>query len=685
MEKLTPIQNSPFCCYIAKTIPLAFDESLSYLECVCALKKYLQDTIIPAVNEDKEAVNQLQEIVLELQDYINNLDIQDEVNIKLDAMATDGTLQSLLMNYADVTKTYDTFEDLVADTTVVDEMKVKTLGYHSINDNGAGTYYISDNSGLSGYKVNSGVSGLYIYLIEDKGLINVKQFGAYGDGTHDDRTAIQNAIDYIDSTAITTQQVVPSNPSWLRYHATSKTLYFPTAKYKIQSTLDFSGSRFYNIEGNNSYIESTSSLPIFEFSGSGGTRSVIKDFVFNEVYDAIVYDCDNIDSSKVSINNCKFIGTKNIAVEYTNRSSMLEFNNCVFSWCYKIFKNNIGDNVVFRDCWFSEYEANENNYTSFIILWGEVKFLNCFFIPNGNYNPDITQSNFNNLAWIQAGDDTTAVSNNPSILLDGCRVSTEPNNKTLINWMVVPNTGDSPSDTYIKILNCYQLSANLGHCIVKLWHLPQQIIFENTELRVEQDTFIKLDSSLDIDTEIATYHSSMSRIRYNLDYSIKDCKTQTKTAWSLIPYQLAPYFRYCDFDVRLPLSNGNNTVKLNLGVLNNAATPDYNRMYLVKAYFCPSNVVQALSCVVGLIMFDVVNATVEDVSSVRVKFTKLAQYSGGTQTTVGNEINITPTFGDGSSNTMPIASGSHPNVFLNLTLDDTVYNHGDNYMTIREL
>ena len=675
-----------FTNYIFKAIPLAFDESLSYYETLLGLLHYLKNVIIPTVNNNADAVAELQTLYEQLHDYVknyfDNLDVQEEINNKLDEMVEDGTLQSILMNYANVTKTYNTFDELIEDTTIVDNMKVKTLGYHNINDNGNGNYYISENSNLNGYKINSAVTGLYIYLIEDKGIVNVKQFGAYGDGTHDDTTAIQNAINYINDTDIETQQIVPSNPSWLRYFATSKTLYFPNGKYKIQSTLNFNGSRYYNIDGNNSYIESTSSLPIFKFSGYGGTKSIIKNLVFNEVYNAITFDNTNLDTSKVNIENCKFIGTTSYAIIYDNRSSMLTLKNCIFSWCYKIFKNIRCDNVEFNDCWFAEYEANENNHTSFEVLWGENKFINCLFIPNGNYNPDINQNNFNNLAWFLAGDNTTARENNPSLIFDKCRISSEQNSKTLINWQVVPNAITNPSDTSIKILNCYQLASAIGDTVIKLWHLPQQLIIQNSDLRIERDAFITLDESLDVDTELSSYATSPNRTQYTYDYSIKDCKTQTSTSWKLIPYQLAPLFRNSDFDIRLPLSNENNNITINFGKQSTGVTTSFNRMFLVKAYFCPINATAGLSSVIGLLMFDAVNSTVESSASIRVKFVKLAQYGGGSSNSEDDEINIIPTFDNGTNK---INMSGDQTIKINLQLENTIYNHGDNYITIKPI
>ena len=113
IEVIKPQINGLFCNYIFKAIPLAFDESLSYYECLCGLLKYLKDTIIPTINNNADAIielqnnvdnfetnvinlyNQLKEYV---DNYFNNLDVQEEINNKLDKMVEDGTLESIIGN-----------------------------------------------------------------------------------------------------------------------------------------------------------------------------------------------------------------------------------------------------------------------------------------------------------------------------------------------------------------------------------------------------------------------------------------------------------------------------------------------------------------------------------------------------------------------------------------------------------
>lgn len=97
-----------FTKYIAKTLPLAFDESMSYYECLCALLEYLNETIVPDINNTNDGLSELQNFYLDLQNYVNtyfdNLDVQEEINNKMDEMVTTGALQEIIDNYfSDVT------------------------------------------------------------------------------------------------------------------------------------------------------------------------------------------------------------------------------------------------------------------------------------------------------------------------------------------------------------------------------------------------------------------------------------------------------------------------------------------------------------------------------------------------------------------------------------------------------
>lgn len=94
------VQLSPFRYWCQKVLPLVYDDSLSYYELLCKVVDYLNKTM-----EDVETlhgdVTNLHTAYEELQAYVNDyfstLDVQKEINKKLDEFAEDGTLTNLLV------------------------------------------------------------------------------------------------------------------------------------------------------------------------------------------------------------------------------------------------------------------------------------------------------------------------------------------------------------------------------------------------------------------------------------------------------------------------------------------------------------------------------------------------------------------------------------------------------------
>ena len=98
----------PFRFWCQKVLPLVYDDSLSYYEVLCKVVDYLNKTMedVGILHDDIEALHtaylQLQQYV---NDYFSTLDVQQEINNKLDIMATDGTLDALLLPYFNAYKT----------------------------------------------------------------------------------------------------------------------------------------------------------------------------------------------------------------------------------------------------------------------------------------------------------------------------------------------------------------------------------------------------------------------------------------------------------------------------------------------------------------------------------------------------------------------------------------------------
>lgn len=93
----------PFKAWLASNIPAVYDNTMTYYEELVALIKYLQDTVVPAVNDNASAITTISNAVEQLQkyvdDYFENLNVQEEINNKLDQMVTDGTFEDVIGQY----------------------------------------------------------------------------------------------------------------------------------------------------------------------------------------------------------------------------------------------------------------------------------------------------------------------------------------------------------------------------------------------------------------------------------------------------------------------------------------------------------------------------------------------------------------------------------------------------------
>lgn len=95
----------PIKFYCQKVLPLVYDDSLSYYELLCKVVDYLNNTI-NEVNTNYKNIEELYNIITQLKEYVNNyfenLDIQKEVNTKIEELIIDGRL-NISLNSISVT------------------------------------------------------------------------------------------------------------------------------------------------------------------------------------------------------------------------------------------------------------------------------------------------------------------------------------------------------------------------------------------------------------------------------------------------------------------------------------------------------------------------------------------------------------------------------------------------------
>ena len=99
---INPNTLKPFgkFCITLGMIPSSYKASLSYEEQLFWFCDYLENKVIPAINNNAEALQEVQALYEEIRqfviDYFSTLDVQDEIDNKLDEMTEDGTLAEII-------------------------------------------------------------------------------------------------------------------------------------------------------------------------------------------------------------------------------------------------------------------------------------------------------------------------------------------------------------------------------------------------------------------------------------------------------------------------------------------------------------------------------------------------------------------------------------------------------------
>lgn len=125
--KVSPLKK---ICMTIGELPTSYLETMSYYEMLIWFTNFLRDNIIPTVNNNAEAVHELQTLFVELQNYVNNyfdnLDVQEEINNKIEDMIESGEFQEIIAEYMTTKLSiYDSISSMVNNTTIGEMFKLK--------------------------------------------------------------------------------------------------------------------------------------------------------------------------------------------------------------------------------------------------------------------------------------------------------------------------------------------------------------------------------------------------------------------------------------------------------------------------------------------------------------------------------------------------------------------------------
>lgn len=142
----------PFVRFVASAVPMVFDNSLSYYEALCALWKWMQDNLVDVINHNASVTEDYIKLTDALKDYVENyfanLDVQEEINNKLDEMVRDGSFQTILNTYVQP-KLDELEDDLRGDITDVSTNLTNAIGREAISRSTADAELQSQINGLA--------------------------------------------------------------------------------------------------------------------------------------------------------------------------------------------------------------------------------------------------------------------------------------------------------------------------------------------------------------------------------------------------------------------------------------------------------------------------------------------------------------------------------------------------------
>lgn len=176
----------PFEAWVQQTLPAIYDDSLSYTDLLAKMLAYLNNLVENNNTLSTDVTNAINYI----NNYFDNLDVQDEINKKLDLMAVDGTLEKLIGKF--ITEKNQIVFGTVADMLKSNETKENgnylCYGYLDKFDGGKGYYIATKKRDESKWQLTNGA--LYFTLMNDN-PVNLSSFGG-----HTSSDILKNAFAY---------------------------------------------------------------------------------------------------------------------------------------------------------------------------------------------------------------------------------------------------------------------------------------------------------------------------------------------------------------------------------------------------------------------------------------------------------------------------------------------------------
>lgn len=289
--------------------------------------------------------------------------------------------------------------------------------------------------------------------------VNVKDFGAKGDGKSDDTAAIQKAAD----AAVKLQRNVYDNRS----------LYFPPGTYRLNGQITL---RNISLRGKDAVITQKDPKAIsFYYTDFWSIR--VTGITFNGGKGHVSVLNDNTDKSLFFVDNCRFFHTSESALttRHGAQSVLFTVKNCEFIRCMSAVDSD-SDWTVIRDVWIMNPE-NMRDRAVIVNRHGVMTVDNLLGVP---------LCNGNNQRWID---------NYGSLSANGCRFGAEGGGFTAVyNFKKYNN--NMPQSVILRDCEISAHTSLLRNCGVYCEEVPNLIVLENCRLTLSGG--VKVNPALDL-------------------------------------------------------------------------------------------------------------------------------------------------------------------------------------------
>jgi len=349
--------------------------------------------------------------------------------------------------------------------------------------------------------------------------VDVRDFGARGDGVTDDTEAIRAAVK-----AAFERRRVPQHPQY-GYFVSFAEVYFPSGHYIISDTMDIS---YIKLRGENyAAIEQVDPEKDL-FYAHDAWRQLIEGLTFLGGRVQLNLGNPNVDTGHVTVRDCHFKNSRDAAVQMRkgSNSTFFKVENCVFWDCGQSVINHC-DMAVVRDCWMSTSASMQNK--AVMENYGVMHVDNLLGVPRVSRGPEKwvdprgTAREISNQRWID---------NYSVVHIRNSRFGGEGGGFPAVCNLAPYRLDDCPSIVTIESSYLY----NAQDAAVVLKEVPNKLSVVNCSGLSWPSWIVRADPGMDLDT----YFDRDGRPVPAGLFSIDIRNTGSRLSIGL-PEQLAPY------------------------------------------------------------------------------------------------------------------------------------------------